>query len=526
MKILMIITEAPPIMSGVARVADEITRRLRAAGHEVDVLSSRDIPRLELGEVRLSSMLWKGSRHVLWRARKYDIIHVHGPAPTFSELALLYAVAGWAGRGPWVVYTHHCEIELQGHALLCAAYNIGHRLLSRLADHVVTSTPSYARSFEPFVPPERISVIPWGVNSGSAVATKLAGLNVLYVGQLRPYKGLDVLLRAAQLVPEAAITVIGGGHREQHYRRLAEELGLQNVRFLGRASDTEMRQAYEQAHTLVLPSLTRAEAFGLVLLEGMAAGCVPIASQLPGLTDVVEAVGTTFPPGDVAALAAALQGLLNDPERTARLGLEARRRAEQFTWDLTAAAYERLFRDMVGRRRAVAGDWFPRRSAGSSDIGAYRSLVERAAVAIFEAAMVRFRPARASLMLNLPDEKQLMLVAHKGLDDALIGARVQSRRSIAGWVAAHGAPVLMDARHAPAQVRSYMHNPELNSSVSVPIVYNDQVIAVLNLAHDTPDRRFTPDDLRELATSALYASSTPLIEREINSPGVLKGAAD
>lgn len=360
MKILKVITEAPPITSGVARVAHELSSRLRARGHAVDIISSHTIPRLELGEARLSSMPWMGYDQIYRRAAGYDLVHIHGPAPTFSEVALLYAALARRGRGPRLVYTHHCEIAIPGYGPLCDLYNGAHRLASLLADHVVTSTPSYARLLERVIPPQRVSTIPWGVSPGPRVEAKPDGLHVLYVGQLRPYKGLDVLLRAARRLPEATISVIGGGHQEQRYRQMAASAGLRNVHFLGRASDEEMRRAYAQAHALVLPSLTRAEAFGLVLLEGMAAGCVPVASELPGLTDVVDTVGATFSPGDDAGLAATLRGLLDDPGRTAHLGALARQRAEQFSWEASASAYERLFLDLSSHGGQVAADWFPR----------------------------------------------------------------------------------------------------------------------------------------------------------------------
>lgn len=360
MKILMVITEAPPITSGVARVAHELSSRLRGRGHQVTLVTSRDIPRLELGEARLSSMPWRGYEQIYRRAGEFDVVHVHGPAPTFSEVALLYSSLVRRRARPRLVYTHHCEIAIQGYGLLCAVYNSAHRLISRLADHVVTSTPSYAHMLGRSLPRRRVSTIPWGVDPRTLPGPKPEGLNVLYVGQLRPYKGLDVLLRAAGRLPQATVNVIGGGHHERHYRQLAERAGLRNVHFLGRVSDEAMERAYAQAHALVLPSLTRAEAFGLVLLEGMAAGCVPVASQLPGLTDVVDTVGATFRPGDAAGLAAALGQLLDDPARTAHLGREARRRAEQFSWEASAAAYERLFLDLTSRGGEVAADWFPR----------------------------------------------------------------------------------------------------------------------------------------------------------------------
>lgn len=506
MKILMVITEAPPITSGVARVAHELTSRLRSRGHQVDLVSSRDIPRLELGEARLSSMPWRGYEQIYRRAAAYHIVHVHGPAPSFSEVALLYTSLLRQGTRPRVVYTHHCEIAIQGYGLLCDAYNTAHRMVSRLADHIVTSTPSYAGLLEQIIPRQKISTIPWGVNPGPQVEAKPAGLNVLYVGQLRPYKGLDVLLRAARLVPEATISVIGSGHQEQRYRMMVERAGLRNVHFLGRASDEEMQRAYARAHALVLPSLTRAEAFGLVLLEGMAAGCVPVASRLPGLTDVVATAGATFRPGDEAGLAAALRQLLDDPARTARLGAEARRRAEQFSWEVSAAAYERLFLDLAGRSAEVGADWFPR-ALSPADLSAQGGpFAERIVGSLFEPALARFTPSRASLLLCLPAEERLMIVAHRGLDNALVGARLDARSSIAGWVAANRHPVIIGPDHMPGPLHPYLRNPRLASSLSMPITYNDQVVAVLNLAREHDEQHYTLEDLGELAAWAPKAA--------------------
>jgi rhamnosyl/mannosyltransferase len=511
MKILMVITEAPPITSGVARVADELSTRLTGRGHQVDIISSHTTPRLELGEARLSSMPWRGYEQIYRRACDYDILHIHGPAPTFSDAALLYAFSGRRGQRPKLVYTHHCEIAIQGYGPLCDLYNAGHRLASRLADHVVTSTPSYAQLLACSIPAERISTIPWGVGPGPEAELKPAGLNVLYVGQLRPYKGLDVLLRAAGRLPEATINVIGGGHQEQRYHQMAEQAGLHNVHFLGRVSDEEMRRAYAEAHALVLPSLTRAEAFGLVLLEGMAAGCVPVASKLPGLTDVVDTVGATFQPGDDAALAAALRRLMEDPAQTSALGRAARRRAEQFSWDISVAAYERLFHDLSSRPRERATDWFPR-AAGQAGLPAQVArFSDWAVTSLFEPALARFTPSRASLLLWLREEERLLVLAHRGLDDALIGARLGTRRSVAGWVAANRLPVLIGPGHTPPPLRAYLRNPDLASSLALPVAYDDRVVAVLNLARERDKPHYTPDDLRELAAWAPRATREPRV---------------
>lgn len=515
MKILFIISEAPPIISGFARVAEELSAHLRSMGHEVDILSSNEVPRWEIGNVRLSSMVGKGIGAILRRIHTYDMVHVHGATPTFSDAALVYAAIARAAGGPPIVYTHHCEVTLPGKEWLFAPYNMAHHALARLADHVVVSTPSYAESLTHFVAKERTSIIPWGVKAYQRTVTKGDDFHVLFIGQLRSYKGLDVLLRAFQHLSDATLTVIGTGYYAHDYQALATELGLRNVRFLGRVSNAEVRQAYHEAHTIVLPSLNKAEAFGLVLLEGMARGCVPVASHLPGLVDVVGDAGYTVAPGDEAALAATLTSLQHDRITLRRLSETAQRRAVTFSWNRTALAYEALFTGLVQRRPSVASNWFVApfspvqeshmRPAFSRSVPLHDGtppVVQPALHTLFERVAEDFQASRASLMVRHPAQDQLVIAAQKGLDQHLLGAEVSLTHGIAGWVAAQKQPIYIDEVSAPTALRPYLRVPELSSALSVPILDNEQVLGVINLARHMNDKPYTTSDLDQLVTRA------------------------
>jgi hypothetical protein len=109
----MVISEAPPIKSGIARVAERLSQGLRASGHQVDILSQRDVPRIEYGEIRLSSMPFRLSR-MRHRFCQYDLIHLHGPVPTFSDIFLLAGLRGLDGDHPPLVNTYHAPIDLRG----------------------------------------------------------------------------------------------------------------------------------------------------------------------------------------------------------------------------------------------------------------------------------------------------------------------------------------------------------------------------------------------------------------------------
>jgi rhamnosyl/mannosyltransferase len=102
----------------------------------------------------------------------------------------------------------------------------------------------------------------------------------------------------------------------------------------------------------VLPSVTRAEAFGLVLLEGMAAGCVPVASDLPGVRDVAGPTGLVVPPRDPKALRQALRGLADDEARLKHLQVESWLAAQTRTWERCVTSYEEVLLDAVRCRYA------------------------------------------------------------------------------------------------------------------------------------------------------------------------------
>lgn len=509
----MIVSEAPPINSGVARVTEEICKRLRSRGHTIDIVSSNNIPRIELGEVRLSSMLWNGIGPVLQRLKQYDLVHIHGSVPTFSDVALVFAALMRILGGPAIVYTHHCDIELPGKELICAPYNFTHRALARLADHVVVSTPSYANLFTPFVPADRIGVIPWGVNAAQDIYPKSERFHILFVGQMRPYKGLEVLLRAFQRINNATLTVIGSGHRAEYYRAFVEQLGLNDVRFLGKVSEEELRQAYAEAHVVVLPSISKIEAFGLVLLEGMAHGCVPIASRLPGLLDVVDTVGYTFTPGDDRELTSILTMLQDSPDTISRLSQAARWRASHFSWDTTALAYEQLFLALKEGRKNSYAEWDQRYNYAHSINNAERHLwptlpatrtvshlphIPRTIRMMFDDVVKDFQASYASLMLWDLAADCLVLAMHKGLDDVLIGLSVPIKESVAGWVAKEGKPLFVDEAHMLQEIRPYISKPEISSALSVPIKHDEVLLGVLNLARSSPEDPYTSTDLHRL----------------------------
>ncbi len=194
---------------------------------------------------------------------------------------------------------------------------------------------------------------PAGQSAVAAVRQRWTGPIALFVGRLVPYKGVEFLLRALTGVDVAAV-IIGDGPLRPSLEALARTLGVESrTFFLGAVDDRTVAAWYSGCDVFVLPSVTRAEAFGMVQLEAMARGTPVISTRLAtGVpwVNVDGQTGLTVPPADSAALAAALQRLIDDEPLRRQMGAAARDRfLAEFTRermiDRTVAMYERIMRE-------------------------------------------------------------------------------------------------------------------------------------------------------------------------------------
>ena len=120
--VLILTSEAPPIVSGISTCIDRLMSGLTDRGHRVEVLSSVEIPRLTLGELRLSSFLAHWPR-IARQLGQFDVVNLHGPVPTMSDAFLrLSARLPDYGRSA-IVYTHHSPIDIRGASRISTRYN-------------------------------------------------------------------------------------------------------------------------------------------------------------------------------------------------------------------------------------------------------------------------------------------------------------------------------------------------------------------------------------------------------------------
>jgi rhamnosyl/mannosyltransferase len=150
---------------------------------------------------------------------------------------------------------------------------------------------------------------------------------VLFAGRHVPYKGVAVLIEAAAPL-DVAVVIAGNGPMRPRWEALARhQTGPAIFSFAGEADDFELRALLLASDMLVLPSVTRAEAFGYVQLEAMASGTPVISTALPTGVPWVNETGLVVPANDVAALRAAIARLAGDPALAQRLGQLGQARA-------------------------------------------------------------------------------------------------------------------------------------------------------------------------------------------------------
>lgn len=343
MKILHIYKDYFPVLGGIENHVKLLAEAQAALGHEVTVLvTSRN---------RTSHTEMQNGVRVIFAARLFelssapfsfemfrrigelhpDITHLQSPYP-FGEMA--YYLSGKSRR---MVLSYQSDIVRQ--KLSGALYTpLLHRVLNR-ADAILASSPNYIESSAilrkwrskcvvvplaspPLPPPPRPNPV--------------STTDLLFVGRLRYYKGVNYLLHALALVPDATLTIVGIGPMKNEWKNLAQSLGVADrVRWVGEARDDELPAYYDACKIFVLPCSERSEAFGMVQLEAMAAG-KPVVSCDVG-TGVAwvnqnERTGLVTPPRDSKALATAIERLLNDERSREQMGAAGKARvAEEFT---------------------------------------------------------------------------------------------------------------------------------------------------------------------------------------------------
>ncbi|MBZ0268740.1 glycosyltransferase family 4 protein [bacterium] len=300
----------------------------------------------------------RGDLDRIFRAREFDVIHIHQPlVPTLPLAAVERAPADAA-----VVGTFHAA----GPRSL--GYRVARPVLQRFAERIDAriAVSGAARRFASQYFPGHYRLIPNGVDTerfhprGPRLPQADASRpTLLFVGRFYRRKGLPVLLRAmpaiAREIPGVRLLVVGEGPHGPSYRRLARRLDVP-VEFLGELPVSALPAAYRTADAFVAPSTDR-ESFGVIHLEAMASGTPIIASDIEGYRELLdgEREARLFPNRNADALAATAIAVLRDERTRHAMAAAGRAKAERYSWPGIARTLEALYFDLLDRR-TTSGD--------------------------------------------------------------------------------------------------------------------------------------------------------------------------
>jgi len=360
-------TAFPDTMGGVEQVIDQIARGASHHGVTSDVLSltPHKVARtVELNGYRshrarmdfhIASTGFSVSAILRFAqlAKTADVIHYHFPWPFMDLVHLLTRV-----KKPTVV-TYHSDIVRQKHLL--KLYRPLKSLFLSDVTAIVATSPNYLSTSDVLSSyKSKVTVIPIGLDKETYPAAskekieqwrkRLGPKFFLFVGVIRYYKGLHILLDAA-VDTDYPIVIVGAGPIEEELKAQALRLGLRNIHFLGRLSDEDKVALLTLSYAVVFPSHLRSEAFGISLLEGAMFGKPLISSEIgTGTTfvNIANKTGLVVPPSSSTELRGAMQQLWENEKMAASMGARAEERyKELFTAELMVRSYVDLYRSIA-----------------------------------------------------------------------------------------------------------------------------------------------------------------------------------
>lgn len=333
-----------------------LARSLRRLDHDVRVLAPCDGPPPDTGVTPLGASVPTAANGSIapiapdlpaqlrtiraLRDEAFDVLHLHEPiAPGVTQTALMVKNAP-------IIGTFHAAGD-------SASYKYLRPLVRWLANRIdlrcavsadATALASrylggaYTPVFNGIEVDQCFGAEPWPTD----------GPTVFFIGRHEPRKGLEVLLGALASLPADTRLWVGsdGPDTEDLKRRFPDE----RIEWLGRIDDDEKARRIRGADVLCAPAL-RGESFGIVLLEGMAAGTPVVATDIDGYRNVASdgRDARLVPPGDVDALAKALADVLAGGPEVDRLVEAGRARADEFSMQHLAERYERLYASLLPR---------------------------------------------------------------------------------------------------------------------------------------------------------------------------------
>jgi len=367
MKIAQVVSTFPPYHGGMGNVAYQIADKLSSLKYNVTVFTPRrgvfDRDLVSYFKIdKLATAFRYGNAaevfQLFWRLWRYQIIHFH--FPFIGACLAIVLLKFFKGKKNKLILHYHMDLVGRGwRSCIFKIYNLLFLpILVKQADKIIVTSRDYLTESLLAKYQQRygykIAEIPNGVDtdffkpsfSNGNLKNKYGLMNkkvVLFVGGLDSahyFKGVNYLLKAVQLLDrdDLKLILVGDGDLKQVYIDLAESFGIYDkVIFAGYIPDGELIKYYNLCDFFVLPSIDKSEAFGMVLLEAMACGKPVIATNLPGVRQVVNKKmdGRLARPKDAEHLAEQMKYFLDHPQEIIEYGKAGRQKVlEKYGWSI------------------------------------------------------------------------------------------------------------------------------------------------------------------------------------------------
>ncbi|MDA3803110.1 MAG: glycosyltransferase family 4 protein [Patescibacteria group bacterium] len=359
MKIANIVCAWPPYAGGMGNSAKLISEII-SENHDVENFYPENMDNLfRRGHGAFSPKL-------LFKLKKFDYIYLHYPFFGTNEIVYLFKLFNKKTK---LIIHYHMDVLNSGYLekVLSVSSKLTRNSLFKKADKVVCSSFDYLENsdishlYKKY--PDKFHEIPFGIdletfkpkNTSSKPENNIIAkaqdivkfinekiikkdkVDLIFVGGLDKahyFKGIDILLEALSFLREKdwKLTIVGDGELKEDYKLQAYQLGLdKKVNFAGKLSNEQLINTYQNSDLLILPSINKNEAFGIVLIEAMACGVPVITSNLPGVRSVFEheKQGLVFKTGNKEDLKEKIEYILNNKNIRKMMSSQARHLAEE-----------------------------------------------------------------------------------------------------------------------------------------------------------------------------------------------------
>jgi len=372
-KIAQVVCVYPPYKGGMGKVAFEFQKQFNIKKHNCFVFT----PNYKFGlrsvvnnkTVRTPAILKFGNAafvpQLFFLLKKFDVIILHYPFFGAQEIITIFKL--FYKKKKLIIHYHMDAIglSLPGKILSLPA-SLFKTKLFKLADMVTCASLDYvknsslARLYDRM--PYKFREMSFGVDqylfypNDFPEYPKNKKKHLLFVGgldQAHYFKGLDVLLKAIAILPKQynfCLDIVGDGNLKAAFQLKAEKLNLRSlVTFYGTLDNERLAQVYRNSYALVLPSINKGEAFGLVLLEAMASGVPVVASNLPGVRGVFQdkKQGFLFMPNNFIDLKNKLEIILSDENLRNNMSINALALVkEKYSWKKVGETLDKIISEL------------------------------------------------------------------------------------------------------------------------------------------------------------------------------------